>query len=72
MNNMSIVGARRIGETAAQILAGEELCRQIAHDDRPQDVSAAGLLPCVALQDGGYGERDVAIGMHRQACPSRR
>jgi len=72
MNNMSIVGARRIGETAAQILAGEALCRQIARDDLRQDVPAAGLLPCVALLDREYGERDVAMGVHRPACPARR
>jgi hypothetical protein len=72
MNKMSIVGAGRVGQTAAQILAGEELCRQIARYDLREDVPAAGLLLSAALLDGGYGERDVATGVHRPACPSQR
>jgi len=43
MNKISIVGAGRVGETAAQILAEKELCREIAlldvRDEVPQGVA---------------------------------
>jgi len=38
MNKISIVGAGRVGETTAQILAEEELCREIALYDVREDV----------------------------------
>ncbi len=38
MKKISIVGAGRVGETAAQILAEEELCREIALLDVREDV----------------------------------
>ncbi|MGB5736959.1 MAG: malate dehydrogenase [Thiohalocapsa sp.] len=39
MNKISIVGAGRVGETTAQILAEEELCREVALYDVREDVS---------------------------------
>jgi malate dehydrogenase len=38
MNKISIVGAGRVGETTAQILAEEELCREVALYDVREDV----------------------------------
>jgi len=38
MNKIAIVGAGRVGETSAQILAEEELCREIALLDVREDV----------------------------------
>jgi malate dehydrogenase len=38
MNKISIVGAGRVGETTAQILAEQELCREIALYDVREDV----------------------------------
>jgi hypothetical protein len=70
MNEISIVGAGRVGETTVQILAGEKLCRQIALYDLREDVPA-GVPPWVALLDTEYGERDVAMGVHRPACLSQ-
>jgi len=40
MNKISIVGAGRVGETTAQILAEEELCREVALYDVREDVPA--------------------------------
>ncbi len=39
MNKISIVGAGRVGETAAQILAEEEYCREIALFDVRDDIA---------------------------------
>ena len=44
MNKISIVGAGRVGETTAQILAEEELCREVALFDVREDVPAGVAL----------------------------
>ncbi|NEX18721.1 malate dehydrogenase [Thiorhodococcus mannitoliphagus] len=59
MRKISIVGAGRVGETAAQILAEEEYCREIALLDVREDVPEGIALDI--LQTAPFFEFDCAV-----------
>ncbi|NCC29814.1 MAG: malate dehydrogenase [Gammaproteobacteria bacterium] len=59
MNKITIIGAGRVGETTAQILAEEELCREIALMDVREDVPEGIALDI--LQMAPFFEFDCAI-----------
>ena len=44
MNKIAIIGAGRVGETAAQMLAEKETCREIALLDVREDAARGCLL----------------------------
>jgi malate dehydrogenase len=59
VNKITIIGAGRVGETTAQILAEEELCREIALMDVREDVPEGIALDI--LQMAPFFEFDCAI-----------
>lgn len=59
MNKITIIGAGRVGETTAQILAEEELCREIALLDVREDVPEGIALDI--LQMAPFFEFDCSI-----------
>lgn len=59
MKKISIVGAGRVGETTAQILAEEELCREIALFDVREDVPQGVALDI--LQTAPFFEFDCVL-----------
>jgi malate dehydrogenase len=59
VNKITIIGAGRVGETTAQILAEEELCREIALMDIREDVPEGIALDI--LQMAPFFEFDCAI-----------
>ncbi|KAA6185513.1 malate dehydrogenase [Thiohalocapsa marina] len=66
MNKISIIGAGRVGETTAQILAEEELCREVALYDVRED-AAAGIALDI-FQTAPFFEFDCRLrGSHDPA-----
>jgi malate dehydrogenase len=67
MNKVTIVGAGRVGETTAQILAEEELCREVALLDVRADVSEGVALdifqtaPFFEFDTRVYGSSDPQV-----------